>query len=371
MPSRTANKTDRIFVRNGRRHYRRGFSTTETRVGVVILFVLASVVTWVAWKGAHPDPSLFMLEADLSQAGAAEVGTGAAADRGPMPPGLAAAGWTEGRLSQFDPDNLYVKINGREGYFKALGFERLYAASITLDEDAQTAVDIELYDLGTAANALGAYSGERPDEILPVVGNSGMMHIDRNAFFMTQGRYYLRALGSQESSVVTALLEYLRDRFLSELPGEPLPWGYTLFSGELGMDPGAVSYMLENAFSFGFAGNVYAATLDDGETELFVTPAADEAAAVELALRYVNGFRNYGSAEGDYIKDRYLGSYAHVTNSGPWVVGFRRAPDPEAAAAALARLATLVRGFPLPAITGEPAVNIDAEESYEDVSDDY
>ena len=65
MPSRIANKTDRIFVRNGRRHYRRVFSVTENRIGIVILLVLASVVIWVAWKGAHTDPTLFMLETDL------------------------------------------------------------------------------------------------------------------------------------------------------------------------------------------------------------------------------------------------------------------------------------------------------------------
>jgi hypothetical protein len=59
MTPRTSNKADRIFVQNGRRLYRRRFSSSETRFGIAIVIVLASIFSWVAWKGAHPDPALF------------------------------------------------------------------------------------------------------------------------------------------------------------------------------------------------------------------------------------------------------------------------------------------------------------------------
>ena len=64
MATRTNNKADRIFVRDGRRSYRRKYSVAETRAGIVIVVLLFAVVLWVAWKGARPDPSLFMLETD-------------------------------------------------------------------------------------------------------------------------------------------------------------------------------------------------------------------------------------------------------------------------------------------------------------------
>jgi hypothetical protein len=150
MPQQPSKKADRIFVQNGRRLYRRRFSATEARLGVLVLVALALIVGWVAWKGAHPDPTLFALETDLSQPAFALP-----VDRGPVPTGLAGDGWSEGTLSQFDYDNLYVKINGREGYYKSFGFERLYFLSIIRSENAQTAVDIELYDLGSAGNAVG------------------------------------------------------------------------------------------------------------------------------------------------------------------------------------------------------------------------
>ena len=355
------NKSDRIFVRDGRRLYRRQFSVNESRIGVVILFTLVFILAWVAWKGRHPDPSLFMLETDLAQAGVA-----VAADRGPVPAQLAGPGWSEGDVSQFDSDNLYEKINGREGYYKTFGFEQLYFLSVVSTEDAQTAVDIELYDLGNSANAVGAYAGERSPGATTAANETGLTHIDRNALYLTRGRFYLRAIGSDESPRVRTQLEHLQDRFGTALPGEPLPWGYALFVGRMGVEPGALSFAPENAFSFGFARDVYSATLED-DAELFVTPAGTEASARELAARFMEGFGQYGTAEGTYIKDRYLGTYATATVSGPWVVGFHRATDTNAANEAVEELAAIVRDLPLPALpteTAEPPPTKNAEEEY-------
>jgi len=360
MASRASNKADRIFVQDGRRHYRRRFSASETRAGIVILLALALVVSWVAWKGAHPDPSLFMLDVNLAQKGSA-----GAADRGPVPAGLAAAGWSEGEVSRFDNDNLYVKINGREGFYKSFGFELLYFMSIVSDENPQRAVDIELYDLGTPANAVGCYSGERSPGAKPEATETGLWHIDRNALYLTKGRYYLRGIGSEESPEVLAQLSLLRDRFESELPGEPLPWGLTLFVAGLGMDPGVIAYAPENAFSFGFAKDVYSATLED-EADLFVTPAGSESAAPAMAEQYRDGFRLYGEDDGDFIRDRYRSTFATAAGAGPWVVGFRGATDTDAAMRAMNALADVVRNMPLPEGSTPPAAAEAAEESYED-----
>jgi hypothetical protein len=367
MATSVTKKADRIFVRNGRRHYRRRFNAAEPRAGIVLLVALAAVVGWIAWKGAHPDPSLMMLETDLSQAGTAGAATAAPAERGPVPVNLAASGWTEGEISQFDYDNLYVKINGREGYYKSFGFEMLYFASIVAEENPQTVVDIELYDLGDAANAVGAYSGERSPGTIPQVGETGMKHYDRNAFYFTRGRYYLRAIGSEESPDVIAQLNHIENRFEAELPGESLPWGYALFVGRMGKNPGEISYAPENAFSFGFARRVYSVVME-GETELFVTPADTEAGAEELAGRFMDGFRNYGSDEGEFVRDRYRGTYAMATAAGPWVIGFLRATDTAAALEALAELADAVADMPLPE---EPAEEPPAEPEEENFGEDY
>ena len=53
------NRDDRVFVSDGRRHFRRTYSRTEVRAGLAVLLGLALLLVWVGWKGAHPDPSLF------------------------------------------------------------------------------------------------------------------------------------------------------------------------------------------------------------------------------------------------------------------------------------------------------------------------
>lgn len=338
MPSnRKKNKDDRLFVRDGRRTYRKNYSLAEVRYGAGILLVLALVFSWVTWKGAHPDPELFAANIELLNPGSAP------ADRGPLPADLAPDGWTEGAVSQYDTTNLYVKINGREDYYRAFGFERLYFLSLTSDDDAALAVDVELFDLGTAANALGAYAGERPPDVIPDLTESGMAHTARNALFLTRGQYYIRAIGSDETPGIINLLAKLRPRFEDEMEGEQLPWGYALFTGALGIDPGDIDYMTESAFSFGFAYDVYAATLEDGESQLFVTPAEDETAAREQADQFTEGFLGYGrEAERSdgviWVRDRYINTLATGTSAGPWVIGVRGATDMGIAREGLARL---------------------------------
>jgi len=390
----------RIFVEQGRRHFRRTYSAAEVRIGAVIVVALLVVLGWVIWKGAHPDPELFSTglehladaperiqgeepnraapaesapsrgasydgggEEDGGPHSATE-GAGSVAsttapapsgDRGGLPTGLAAPGWTEGPVSRFDETNLYVKIDGREDYYKSFGFRHLTFVSLTADDDDSRTVDIEMYDMGTAPNALGAYSGERSADVKPIVGATGMHHVDRNALFLTRGRLYVRAIGSEESPAVAGELDHLLGVLERSLPGEPLPWAYALFTGELGLDPGKVSYTPENAFSFEFADSVYSATLADGETELFVMKTDSEDAARKLTGEFHGGFLNYGTDIPDakkvsWVKDRYLGTVAGAVSTRVWLMGVRGAPDVPSAERELARLtkavATLSAGGP-------------------------
>src|SRR5205085_1307324 len=162
-----------------------------------------------AWKGRHPDPALFADSAALLKG--ATPATAPAADRGPLPPNLAGSGWREERIAQFDPDNLYVKIDGRADWFKGFGFRRLYGVLLVNAGDPATTIDVEMYDLGRAANALGAYGGERDPASKPQVAEGGLHHIARNALYMARGPYYLRVIGSDESAVVIAKLPALAD----------------------------------------------------------------------------------------------------------------------------------------------------------------
>jgi hypothetical protein len=369
---------ERIFVRDGFKSFRKTYRVREVYWGAGTGALLIGIVGWVGWKGAHPDPSLFDMSAALdstpaesaavdaeprraaSRLGApraepesaepAKAGVGSA-ERGPLPAGLAAGGgYREGKISQYSSDNLYIKINGRAGFFQSFGVKSLHTLTLEgpASEGTPSSVDIEAYDLGESRNAIGAYNGERPPGAESTVLDGSTFHFDRNAAFLARGPYYVRFIGSDESPQVVAEVKRLLDVFRGELPGEALPWGFSLFVDQLKVSASAVTYVKTNAFSFGFARDVYKAQLSAADSkedmEAFVVACADPAAATALAAQYAEGFASMGAAAGQtpakvkLFKDEFLGSMSAATTVERWVIGVRGAPDAKRAAAELERL---------------------------------
>lgn len=350
---------DRLFVKNGLRHYRRTYSLTEFKVGLIILVGLALVAAWVFWRGGQADPDLFSAAPGQLQRAvlAGESGgargldeTGAqpraptTRSRGAAPEGLAPPGWREREVTVFGPDDVYEKINGREGYYKSFGFEGLTFVALEQEADPATTVDLELYDQGRTENALGAFAGELPEGASPETGEAGLVHRARNALFLARGRYYARLVGSDEGPAVQTALDHLRRRLEDRLPAEPLPWAYALFAGRLRLPPGRVSYSAESAFSFEGFDDVWVALLADEETELFVSRREDAPGAAALTDRVTEGFLAYGepgpTAGGvRWVKDRYLDRYSAARASGSYLLGVRGAESAEAGARHLGELA--------------------------------
>ena len=81
------------------------------------------------------------------------------ADRGLIPAGIAPKGWQEQRVGEFDPDNLYVKIDGREGYYKSFGFKKLNCLTLASGE---TTIDLELYEASVDEDTV-AFIARRKD----------------------------------------------------------------------------------------------------------------------------------------------------------------------------------------------------------------
>jgi hypothetical protein len=306
------NQEDRLFVKDGFRHYRRTYSVTEVRWGLVTGGVLVLIAVYVAWRAAHPlDPNLFSDGATLLKAagprGELTVALGSAAppvagpamtkatpaenggaeaaaniqapaapsansDRGPLPKQLAGAGWREDKVSQFDAENLYVKIDGRADYFRTFGFKRLWNVLLVNEKDAAVTVDVEMYDMGSGPNALGAYGGERAPTVKPTVTESGLHHLDRNALYLARAPFYIRVIGSDETPVITSKLSELADALIAAVKGEPLPWAYGVFIGQMGVDPGKIAYFPDNAFSQAFAHDVWTIRpgAKDDDLELFL-----------------------------------------------------------------------------------------------------
>jgi hypothetical protein len=360
--ARPRSSQDRLFVRQPFRHYRRTYNISEVRWGFAVGAILVALAVWILWKKNHPHPSLSMAPPLVGGKGGAS-GPGQPDDRGPVPTDLAAPGWTAGELSRFGPDNLYVKINGRADYFLSFGFQQLYFVSLRHGEaDDAPSVELEIYDLDSPSNALGAFSGEQKEGAETESAAGGVSYLARNALFVARGRYYVRAIGSEESAPVTAQLEKLRGLLIDQLEGADRPWAYELFVGGMQVDADRVSYAPRNAFSIAAARDLYIARLED-DAQLFAAVTGDEGAAAELAAALNAGFADVGEeVDGGWVKDRYLDTLAIAVADGRFVVGVNGAASAEQGTdyvdrvkAALAALPAELRTAARPApVTDEP-----------------
>jgi hypothetical protein len=363
---------DRLFVRDGWRHYRRRYSLTEVRWGWACLGAMVLIAGWVAWRGRHPvDPNLFSDGAALLEGAKAAtkvpVATGpaapaasapaapvaATAGRGPLPAGLAGADWNEDKVLTYDEDNLYEKIDGRADYFRAFHFKRLYSLLLTSRKDSAVTVDVEMYDVSTAANALGAYSGERPPDAKVQVTEAGLHHFDRNALYLARGPYYIRVIGSDETPVVAEKLNQVADKMLADVGGEPLPWAYGLFIGQLGFGADKITYSAKNAFSLAFADDVWAVRPEGKQTdlELFTSARADVAGARQIVKQLHGAFLELGKPAGKaagaaLVKDQFLGLYSGAVAEGHFLIGVRGAASAAVAGAEIERLRKAISGAP-------------------------
>jgi Family of unknown function (DUF6599) len=335
-----------VFNTFRRKPLRPFYSLREVQIGLLIIALLAAVTGWITWRGAHVDPTLFAPPGEklLTDKGKNivvykrplepwhEPGSGSAnasVRLEPFPDSVVSPGWRVTAAPQmFDEPNVYEKIDGREEFYKARGFKKLYFLSLASDAQPNLNVDIELFDLGSIENALSALSAEVSNpQVEAQATPAGLWYVTRNGGFLSQGRYYARIIGSDDSDAIRQKIAGLRDGLIAGLPAEPMPWVYGLFVGKLHLNPGKIQFQKENAFSFDFATEVYSASIPGSDAEIFISkrPSADEATA--FANKMADGFAGFGKRiEAGLIHNEYVNAYDGVRTQGSYVIGVRLAP---------------------------------------------
>ena len=329
-----------VFNTFRRKIYRPFYKLREFQISLVCLAILGGVLAWVVWRGRHPDPTLFAAdERLLTRAGTnspvykrpvelwSEPGgaTKLAPTLGPFPAEIISEGWTAtAPVGEFDESNLYVKIDGRETFYKSFGFKRLYCLALTA---GNLSLDIELFDLGTIGNALGALAAEvtKPDAEF-----DGFFYASANAGFLVQGRYYARMIGSDDNEAIRKKIVAVKNLLVAKLPAEPVPWAYALLAGGLKISPVKVQYTPHDAFAFDFATDVYSAKVN-GDTEVFVSRRASAAEAATIAGKFAEAFGGFGKALPapgvKLFSNEYVNTVDGVTTQGEYVLGVRFATN--------------------------------------------
>lgn len=353
---------ERLFNPLRRKVLRKRISSGEAAFGALFLVLLGGAGLWVAAQRNHFDPA----ERDLSTealarssvedtlyrvplqrwrdpGAAAGPEAAAAVDLGIFPAGFLADGWSvDGRVETYDPNDVYEKIDGAAELYLRYGFQRLHYVTIAHDADLVT---VELYDQGTATNALGVYSEQRePDR---AVERDGQLELYRTpaGCIGRYDRYYFKIAGNSGGPAVLAKAAQLA-ALIGTLPVEavakPLP--QRVLEQRLGFASDQLEYVKSDAFQFEFAADFWFARLPDAaDARLFLHEDKDAAEAQALLRRIVQEQKNEYSViedsdRGALLQHEFLKTYFAIRLRGATVFGVEGAAGRPEAEAALSRL---------------------------------
>lgn len=125
-----------------------------------------------------------------------------------MPVPSCAEGWTlDGKVTIFDKDTLFDRINGESELFFPYGFERLAYARYENKQNPAIALDADVYTMGSLLDAFGMFANyRRKDDADIAIGAQGT--ISSSQVFFYQDRFFVRLQ-------VTGATNMSRDVFLA------------------------------------------------------------------------------------------------------------------------------------------------------------
>ena len=205
-----------------------------------------------------------------------------------LPAPACAEGWNlQEKVTLFDKETLFDRIDGEAELYFPYGFERLAYARYSDRPDGRNVIEADVYVMGSLLDAFGIYASyRRKDGADIAIGAEGT--ISPAQLFFYQGRYFVRlqGVGTKDPG---------KDTFLScaraiagNLPsvaGRP---------GELeafrfpDVDPRSERYVAQSLLGYDFfrQGIVADATLKDGQVQLFLVPEISREAARKAFDRY-------------------------------------------------------------------------------------
>ena len=118
-----------------------------------------------------------------------------------LPAPACAENWTmDGKVSLFDKDSLFDRINGESELYFPYGFELLAYARYENKQNPRVAIDADIYKMGSLLDAFGMFANYRKQKDADVdIGGQGT--ISSSQVFLYQDRYFVRLQVTGATSV--------------------------------------------------------------------------------------------------------------------------------------------------------------------------
>ncbi len=131
-----------------------------------------------------------------------------------------APGWTrQDKVVLYDKETLFDRIDGEAELYFPYGFEALASARYADGRNPRTAVDADIYEMGSLLDAFGIYANyRRSDDNEVTIGAGGTVSPSQLLFH--QGRYFVRLQASGTATLEAGIFLACARAIARNLPGD-------------------------------------------------------------------------------------------------------------------------------------------------------
>lgn len=358
--------TERIFNNRPRKVFRNRISNKEVYFSVAFIFFVVLMGAWFAAQSDNYDPGERDIPMEVMIASsvednlyrtplerwvdpaeaAAAPGAAPAAKLGIFPPEIVSGGWTpSSRLQEFDPSNLYEKIDGQAPQYVDYGFERLHFVSLEM-AGAGLDINIELYDMGSLQNAMGIFGAQRDvARTLTPAGDAYYYTTELGALGIA-GQYYFKISGNTVDPAIVDKATEIAGAFgsMANASGGAVPKAFVVLAQTLEVPFEGVTYEKVDVFQFGFAKDFWFGKPGNGtDLRYYLHECSEDETDGGLYDELLTNHQfdhDVVVNEDGYavLKHQFLGTFQALTYDQGWVYGVDGAPDADAAETALTLL---------------------------------
>lgn len=218
---------------------------------------------------------------------------------------ISLSGWKlYDEIEEFEPINLYDKIDGRAEYY--LSYDLVWAifGSFRSSTDNHFSIDFSIFNMLNPTNAFGAFSCERS------VGASQLKFGRESYFFETNyciwhGQYYIQIAASDKGDEINKVCLELAERFTKDLHDSGLPvWGLEALPANNRV-PQSVQYFLSDALGHIFLKDTYTAKYfyENIEVPVFLSHQNSYESGGIILSKYKDFANKYGQGTESIFKD--------------------------------------------------------------------
>jgi len=265
-----------------------------------------------------------------------------------LPPLSSLPGWeVADGPALYAPETLFEYINGAARMYLSYGFTRLAHVRYAPVSDARSAIDLDIFDMGSDLGAYGIYTNGRPSNVTARQWGSEGYRSEEVAVAW-KGRIYVHARSRGTSPKLTAMLDRLVAGVARAAPGASAPPEFFKMLPADGLIRNSDRYIARDLLGHAFLPGGMLARYEVGSERLMLffceleSPAAARLAVARLREYEEQDGRILGDEseigdEGFRAEDPGLGR-ALVTRSGRYAAGIFGGSSDASARRILARL---------------------------------